>query len=216
MTAFGDPAGWAERFRSFDVRFLECVDAIWPECRSVLPDQPHEDAITFNLVEMLWKDSRIRALFHWIEYHYEPSGRMPGGRAYPKGQIDMVLFLDRERGRYLAYECKRLNVKGADGTRSLAVPYVMEGMLRFVREQYAENLPVGCMLGYVLDGKVSPAQKKIYEAINSRKSDIGITGEPVREKPIGRMKRFSSCHVRAGSGKEIEIRHALLPFPVQS
>lgn len=212
MTVFGDPAGWAERFRSFDVRFLECVDAIWPECCSVLPDQPREDAITFNLVEMLWKDSRVRALFHWIEYHYEPSGRMPGGRAYPKGQIDIALFLDRERGRYLAYECKRLNVKGADGTRSFAVPYVMEGMLRFVREQYAENLPVGCMLGYVLDGKVSLAQRKIYGAIKENRNPIALTKGPVEKKPLGVAKRFSSYHIRTGSGTEIEIRHALLPF----
>lgn len=65
-------------------------------------------------------------------------------------------------------------------------------------------------------GRCQRTQGKIYGAINSKRRDIGLTGESVREKPIGCIKRFPSCHVRTGSGKEIEIRHALLPFPVQS
>ena len=212
MTAFGDPAKWVNSFRSFDDRFLECVTEVWPKCRSVLPDQPHEDDITRSLVNLLSKQVRARQLFHWIGYHHEPFKQTLEGKIESTGEIDIALFLDQERERYLAYECKRLNVKRNGGTRSLAVPYVMEGMLRFVREQYAENLPVGCMLGYVLDGKASAARLKIHEAIGKKKNCIGLIGKLVRKKPLGNVKRFSSRHIRTGSETEIEIRHALLPF----
>ena len=212
MTAFGNPAEWAEKFRSFDVQFLECVTAVWLECLSRLQNQPLEDEITTNLVDLLEKNPLARLMFHWIEYQYEPFGRMSGGKAYSKGRIDIAVFLDRERERYLAYECKRLNVESNGSTKSLAARYVMEGMNRFVTEQYAENLPVGCMLGYVMNGKVSVAQSKIYAAIRDESNRIGLTKGPVEEKPLGDVKHFSSHHIRTGSGTEIEIRHALLPF----
>lgn len=212
MTAFGDPAGWAEKFRSLDVQFLECVTVVWPECLSRLQNQPLEDEITINLVDLLETNLRARRIFYWIEYQYEPFGRTSGGEAYSKGRIDIAVFLDRERERYLAYECKRLNVKSDGGTKSLAAQYVTEGVSRFVTEQYAENLPVGCMLGYVMNGEVSVAQSRIYAAIKDKRNRIGLAGEPVEEKPLGDVKRFSSRHIRTGSGTEIEVRHALVPF----
>ena len=49
---------------------------------------------------------------------------------------------------------KRLNVPRDDGRRSLTKEYVMDGLSRFTTGQYSENLPVGFMLGYVLDGDV--------------------------------------------------------------
>ena len=212
MTAFGNPAEWAEKFRSFDVQFLKCVTVVWPECLSRLQNQPLEDEITTNLVDLLETNPQARQMFYWVEYQYEPFGRMSRGKSYSKGQIDIAVFLDRERERYLAYECKRLNVKSNGGTKSLATRYVTEGVNRFVTEQYAENLPVGCMLGYVMNGKVSVAQLKIYTAIKDKRNLIGLTKGPVEKKPLGNAKRFSSHHIRTGSGTEIEIRHALLPF----
>ena len=161
----GNPAAWTERFRSLDVRFLERVTAVWSECLASLPSEPVEDAITINLVNILSKDRRARRLFHWLEFHFEPFGFTPDGMAYSKGEIDMALVLDGERERYLAYECKRLNVVRNGKRESLASRYVKEGLMRFVTEQYAESLPVGCMLGYVMDGDVSGAQSGIFAAI---------------------------------------------------
>ena len=209
----GDPTTWTERFRSLDILFLQCVVAVWPECLDKLQSQPEEDSITINLVDLLSKDQLARRLFHWIEFHYEPFGYTPQGKAYSKGEIDIALFLDRDRERYLAYECKRLNVTHNDKKRSLATPYVMEGIKRFVTEQYAENLPVGCMLGYVLDGNAQDAQSKIHAAIKSKKNDIRLKLGPRAEQPFGNVERFSSRHLRSNKGREIEIRHSLLPFP---
>lgn len=213
MMAVGDPTAWAERFRSLDIRFLERIVAVWPDCLAVLPSQPDEDTITVNLVNMLSKDRQARRLFHWLAFQYGPLGFTPEGMAYSKGRIDMALLLDRSRERYLAYECKRLNVVRNGRTSSLATPYVMEGLVRFITEQYAENLPVGCMLGYVLDGDVSAARAKVHTAINARKSEIGLTDGPEQDRPISSVNRFFSRHLRPASGQEIEIRHALLPFP---
>ena len=208
----GDPGIWADRFRSLDTRFLECVVALWPKCRKVLLDQPEEDTITINLVDVLLKDVNVRRIFYYIEYHYEPFGYTELGTGYSKGEIDLVVLLDQSRERYLAYECKRLNVSYDGKRHSLATKYVKDGVVRFVTEQYGEDLPVGCMLGYVLDGRVPEARLKVCAAIKVNKTLIGLVSEPVQQQPVGSVKRFSSRHNRVENGKEIEIRHAFLPF----
>ena len=210
----GDPSEWTARFRTLDVRFLERVVAVWPRCVEILPDNPHEDTITENLVAAISKDPQARRLFHHLEYHYEPFGYTPEGLAFSKGEIDMAVLLDRERDRYLAYECKRLNVPRNNGKESLATKYVTDGVRRFVTEKYAAGLSVGCMLGYVMDGNASDAQTKVLVAINSQRDNIGLMGKPKRDAPLGSSPRFSSNHKRAPSGLHIEVRHTLLPFPL--
>ena len=209
----GDPTMWADRFRSLDIRFLECVVAVWPHCLAVLPGLPDEDTITINLVDILSKNPDARRLFHYLAYQHEPFGFTAEGTAYSKGKIDMALLLNQERERYLAYECKRLNVVHNGKKSSLATPYVMDGLIRFVTEQYAENLPIGCMLGYVLDGKVPAAKTKVHVAINANKCHIALTAGPEDDRSMGDVERFFSRHLRPANGQEIEIRHALLPFP---
>ena len=209
----GDPSAWATRFRSLDERFLERVMAVWPSCVAVLPDDPHEDTITENLVAKILGDPQARRLFHYLEYHYEPFGYTPEGRAFSKGEIDMAVLLDQDRDCYLAYECKRLNVQRKDGTRSLATEYVTQGVCRFLTEQYAAGLPVGCMLGYVLDGDAPAASTKVLAAIAAQQTKIGLVGDPERRPSIGPSRRFSTRHERGADGCGIEVRHALLPFP---
>ena len=102
---FGDPAVWLNRFRSLDSRFLQRLIAVWPTCVARLPGQPNEDQITLNLVDILSKDHKVRRLFYWIEFQFEPFGYTSGGLAYSKGKIDMALLLDKERERYLVLNC---------------------------------------------------------------------------------------------------------------
>ena len=208
----GDPAAWADRFRSFDEWFLERVAAVWPRCLAVLPDRPDEDTITTNLVDLLLRDSAVLRQFHWIELQYVPLGHSPQGAAYSMGRIDVAVILNQDRDRYLAYECKRLNHVREDGRRrSLAGEYVTEGLSRFVTEQYSENLPVGCMLGYVLDGDAAYAASSVREKITACGREIALIGQPKDEAVVGVATRFSSRHRRQGDG-EIEVRHALLPM----
>jgi hypothetical protein len=205
----GDVQAWADRFVTFDDRFLERIVAVWPLCMAVLPGQPGEDRITINLVDLLAKDAIVRRLCHWIEYQYEPFGLAADGSRYSKGKIDIGVLFDRERDRYLAYECKRLNVISPGGRSSLATVYVTEGMMRFMTEQYAEGLPVGCMLGYVLDSDVSFARDRVEGAIAAH-APLQVLSGPTPMAAIGIASRFGTRH-RRGSTAEIELRHALLP-----
>jgi len=204
----GDIQKWADHFISFDDRFLKRIVAVWPDCMAVLPEQPKEDNITFNLVDLLGNDAVVRRLCHWVEYHFEPSGRAADGSKYSKGIIDMAVLIDREREHYLAYECKRLNVIHAGNRSSLASAYVTQGMMRFITEQYAEHLPVGCMLGYVLDGDVTFAQMRLAEAIGGH-APLALIDGPAPLAAVETIKRFRTRHIRP-AGSEIELRHALL------
>ena len=71
----------------------------WPKCRKVLLDQPEEDTITINLVDVLLKDVNVRRIFYYIEYHYEPFEYTELGTGYSKGEIDLVVLLDQSRER---------------------------------------------------------------------------------------------------------------------
>ena len=210
--AAGDPTAWAGRFRSFDEWFLERVVAVWSRCLAVLPPRPDEDTITANLVNLLQRDPDTRHRFHWIEFQYEPFGYTPEGTAYSRGKVDMAVILDQDRDTYLAYECKRLNERRDDGRRSLATAYVMDGLSRFTTGQYSENMPVGCMLGYVLDGDVAYAATTVRATILARRQDVALVVEPRDDSAIGAATRFYSCHRRASDNGAIEVRHAMLPM----
>lgn len=209
----GDPGYWASRFTSIDERLLSRIIALWPQCLAVLPQNPEEDVITLNLRSLLTKDAEARLIFYYLEYQFEPEGFTPDGLAFSKGQIDLAVLLDQGCTRYLAYECKRLNVYYNGSRQSLATPYVNEGLKRFITEQYAEGLPVGCMLGYVLDGDVDFARKRVHAAINTSKSAIGLTSGPDGLSALAGVRRFSTDHTRPTSGESIHVRHSLLPFP---
>ena len=210
----GDPSYWAAKFRRLDIRFLERVVALWPRCLAALPPNPHEDTITICLVNIVSRDPEARRLFHELAFHHEPFGYTVEGWAYSKGEIDMALLLDRERERYLAYECKRLNVTVSGKWQSNATLYVEEGVARFVSEKYAAGLPVGCMLGYVMDGNVSKARTKVQASITSHVDEIRLAWGPMCDQPLGTAGRFSSGHYRVSTGAPIEIRHTLLPSSV--
>ena len=125
------------------------------------------------------------------------------------------MLLDQERERYLAYECKRLNVISGGKWRSLATQYVKDGVARFVSEKYAADLPLGCMLGYVMDGEINTARAKVHASISSLRDEIGLAWGPIDNEPLGTTERMSSGHRRVSDGATVEIRHALLPFGIQ-
>ncbi len=208
--ALGDSQAWASHFISVDERLLERIAFIWPTCVAVLPTQPKEDEITLNLVDLLWKDPVVRRICYYVEYQFETFGILPNGAKYSKGIIDMAVLLDQERERYLAYECKRLNVIHSGKRSSLATAYVTEGMMRFISEQYAEGLPIGCMLGYVMDGDTPFAMKQLANAISSQRTLRLISG-PTSIAPTHDIERFLTTHTRT-TATTIEFRHALLPY----
>src|SRR4051812_47614527 len=174
----GDPQDWTDRFVTFDERLLTRILHVWPLCVALLPGQPEENDITINLVDRLWKDAVVRRMCHYVEYHFEPWGIDANGAKFSKGQIDIGILLEQDRDRYLAYECKRLNVVNAGTRSSLATRYVTDGMMRFLTEQYAAGLPVGCMLGYVMDGDLPFALKQVSKAIGDNERALALMFGP--------------------------------------
>jgi hypothetical protein len=83
--------------------------------------------------------------------------------------------------------------------------------MRFMTEQYSEGLPVGCMLGYVMDGDLPFALNQINAAIAAQKVPLGVLTGPTSGQPITGIERFSTRHQRANKS-HIELRHVLLPF----
>lgn len=207
----GDGGAWLDHFRRYDERLLERICVILPACIAALGDNPQEDDITLNLVGRFHHDAGVRRLFHHWEFHFEPHSKGADGAYFSKGQIDFAVFWDLDRERYLAYEAKRLNVKSRSGTTSLATPYVKEGVVRFVTEQYSQGLPLGCMLGYVLDGNLGVIPGKLKKALNDNQTLVGLVSGPTALPSIGSSHRFETDHDRQNDGGRINIRHALVP-----
>lgn len=207
----GDTQAWKARFITLDERLLGRILHVWPSCLALLPGQPEEDTITINLVALLSQDTVVRRICHFVIYQHEPFGTHPSGAKFSKGKIDFAIVLDQERERYLAYECKRLNVIHGGTRASLATRYVKDGMMRFLTEQYAQGLPVGCMLGYVMDGDLSFALTQVNSAIDAHNAPLGnIDGAPSNQAVSG-IERFLTLHQRANKSI-LELRHVLLPF----
>ena len=217
----GDKRAWISGFRTYDQRFLQSVMQVWHTAIAILPDDSCEKAITAALVLGLRSDPKTRALFHYYDYEFVPlaltEGRVVGLRA----QIDLAVIIDQECSIYVAYECKKLNVRRADGARrSQSGDYVgvpnrrsrspINGMMRFVTERYAKDLPVGGMLGYVMDGDLRWAYTRVKAKMRSCKSALGLQEPPRGMSPIQGARRFVTEHMC--NGRSMEIRHALLPF----
>ena len=207
----GSADDWAGHFKRHDERLLERICEILPICIAAMPKNPNEDDITINLLDRFYLDAVIRKLFHNWEYQFEPRGHDENGVAYSKGKIDFVVFWDQDQRKYLAYEAKRLNVMTKSGSiSSLATAYVTQGLVRYVTEQYSEGLPVGCMLGYVLDGNIASVKPKIEKAVADNSELIGLLSGPDDLPAIASATRLTSDHQRQNEGGNITVRHALI------
>jgi len=82
-------------------------------------------------------------------------------------RIDFVYFKIWQKQRFQCYmEAKRLKEKDSDLKRA----YIKEGMGRFISEKY----PIGCMLGYLVEGKTDETIKGINSLLEKyqRSSEI--------------------------------------------
>ena len=205
----GEQLGWKAEYRRRDALFLRFVMEVWWQVAARLPTDALEDTITKTLVDRLDAGTRARALFY-CDYQFVPMERTRDGSLGADRFIDIAMIMDNDRSRYLAYECKRLNVRREGARRSQARSYVSDGMMRFVTGQYAAGLPVACMIGYVMDGDLTFAYARIKATIGQNRSALRLQDGPADEPPLDAMARFVTTHQR--NGDDIELRHTLLPF----
>lgn len=126
----------------------------------------------------------------------------------PIGYLDIcLLFVTGADKLYLAMECKRLNVVRANNRRATrAYEYVEDGMMRFVRGQYSSGLPLGAMVGYVMDGDVETAYAAVRRQIKRHAQHLLCV--PALFHDVKRPEHFSTAHQRPHV--PIELRHLLL------
>lgn len=210
----GSNSLWVERFQALDDEVMRGVAYVWWDVVGRLPVQPKENQITMELVDSMFLWARRNGLH--VEYQFVPFERGADGTIYGSRFVDMaVTAKGYVRSHYLGYECKKLNVKRADGARrSEARDYVDKGMMRFVKGKYARDLPLGCMLGYVMDGDVQWAYTKVTAAVMSHGQALGVQGSPQPAPSIDTIQRFVTQH--RGDDRSLEMRHALLPFAGKS
>ena len=125
-----------------------------------------EDSITFRLAGRIKNDPEFRQLPYDVDAQYWLIG-LHGERL---GRLDLH-FKHRHSSRdYFAFEAKRLHVQYPGGKRSTEYPtYVGDaGMTAFLTGQYADGLPVGGMLAYVMDGLTDKAWLGLVKRIEAR------------------------------------------------
>lgn len=205
----GDGTNWLPSFKGYDARFIERLCHILPETVRSLGPNPQEDDITHNLRMRFHHDPALRRMFHSWETQFEPPGLAPTGKHIRDGIIDLVLFWSRDPTRYLAYEAKRLSVAMPSGFQALSGKYVSDGLARYVTEKYAEGLPFGGMLGYVLDGNLPAASDRIGQVLAKKSTTLALRAGPENLPVIGTALRFQTQHVRQ-NGTEIDVVHSLV------
>lgn len=191
----------------------EAIDAAWPMCIKPLQakknEMTHEDHITMHLVKALRRTKKVPGR---IEYQQDLLFEDPSGNVSQPSSIDFVLTVGDDEDVYLAYECKRLNVPYAARVRNLCVPYVEEGLMRFVTGQYSDGLPMAMMIGYVMNGDNDRARRGLRKVMKVRTAALGLTAELDYPSLPGTPTRFRSTHT-CRPGHSMEVEHHLLPWP---
>ena len=206
----GNPTNWLSRLQDVEERIMGRVAAIWPSCTEHISETDFEDHITRVLVRRLQRDKKTRTIGYPDRKELLEDEPHLGD---VRGEIDFAVSLGGEPEVYLSVECKVMNTLKYGSRHSLAGTYVEDGLMRYVLEQYADFLPVGAMLGYVLDGDTSFAKSQIVKALEKREymvrpvPESGVTDLP----DIDIIRRFSTRHLRSRGG-DIEVRHSLLPY----
>ncbi len=204
----GNPSAWIESFQDIHIQLVEIIRAVWPSCAGHFNPQSKENKITDQLALTLQRHPQSRSRWRVVP-QYKLLDSDTNGDVVTKGFIDFVVFFNWEQETYIAYECKRLNVQFPSGSQTLADKYVDEGMMRYVSAQYAQGLPFGVMIGYVLDSDTPKALNMVKLQIK-KKNRILLCSQPTDLPAVSFIQRFSTVHDRPT--QKIEIEHLLLPL----
>jgi hypothetical protein len=140
------------------------------------------EKIEANTKRLKWNITPFR------EFYLPHKGKKVKGFANKLPRIDLRMSNISGKLEYKYFcEAKRLNEKDSKLKRA----YINEGMDRFISEKY----PMGCMLGYLLEGKITETIKGINSLLEKDK----------REKQILTLKSnkliktcYKSSHLKIG------------------
>ncbi len=218
----GDSTVWRQRFIDVHDKLLARIAVVWPRCAARFEAVTIENSMTDQLVLALQRDPVAKDFL--IVPQLKLLDKDQRGDVVTKGFIDIAVFFNLDNSVYVAFECKRLNVRYEGGRHSLAGKYADEGLMRYISAQYARALPLGAMLGYVMDGDVDWVLVQLGAAFRARKKKLCLHGSLTAahsHRPLGGrasivtvvfLRCFQTRHRRPGESVPFEVRHALLPL----
>jgi hypothetical protein len=208
MNLIGAPDEWIDLIDDMVPDILDLVIATW-EAMPPPANDAREDPTTEELCLRLRQNRNSSELPFRIDIQMveldpeggEDQGRMDIAFSPPVPREDI----------YFCLECKRLNVTQKNGKiRSYASEYIVHGMMRFVRGQYAKSVRHGGMLGYVLDGDIIKAMKNVASNIKKRFEDLEMESPGEMQLSSVRPKQSNlkeTHHKRKHSPDIFQIHH---------
>lgn len=207
MSFGGDPTAWLDLIESQVPAILRLIVSTWEEMPPLPPDAL-EDPTTEALCRALRKNRNSASLPFRIDIQMVELDPAAG---QGQGRMDVAFSpMVPHEAYYFSLECKRLNIVIQGRRRSLATEYVTQGMLRFVRRQYGDQVRHGGMLGYVLDSQIDLAIQSVQTAIMSRGHDLMMDGNAalLRSSFVPEIERvFETSHRRSGTVDPFLIHH---------
>lgn len=211
MTAYGSTDGWVDLIESFLPQILDLIVNTWASMPTLAPDareDPTTEAFCRRLrISRTAQELPLRIDIQLVELNAEAED--------DQGRMDIAFSpMVPSEDIYFCLECKRLNAATAHGTRSYATEYVTHGMLRFIRGQYARNVRIGGMVGYVLDGNVGEAILGISAAMRRREVDLGMTSPATIQRSAvvpGNAEVRETHHTRPANQSRFIIHHLFMP-----
>ena len=210
MTHIGSLAEWADLLDSQVPDILNLIIETWEEMPPPAANAK-EDPVSEALCRML-RQSRNRCD---LPFRIDSQmAELDPAAGEDQGRMDIVFSPPVPRENiYFCLECKRINVRHADGVRPYFVEYVRFGMLRFVRGQYSSVVRHGGMLAFVLNGDVPAAMTGVEDNIKALHRELGMDPpgvlQPSSVMPTDTRVR-ETIHRRLHSAASIMIHHLFM------
>ena len=215
----------ADEFNPFQADYLaeilEAVAVAWQQMPK--PKRPEiENKITRRLVGWLLNAPDF---IDQLPFDVVPQYEILGLHGEILGRLDIYFKHRQSRRDYLALEAKRLHVTYPGGGVSTEYPtYVgAEGMTAFVEGPYSKNLPVGGMLGYVMDGDTGKAWDGLAARIEDRRDALCLSVDSkLSESPLAHTVGKGMAGTWLGETlhdlktHSLRLFHLLLPLKVDS
>ena len=207
MSFGGDPTAWLDLIDSQVPEILRLILSTWEEMPPLSPNAL-EDPTTEALCRALRKNRTTASLPFRIDIQMVELDPAAG---QDQGRMDIAFSpMVPHEAFYFCLECKRLNVFTRGRRRTLGTEYVTQGMQRFVKRQYGDQVRHGGMLGYVLDSRVDLAINAVQTAIRAGQDDLGIAGEAAlrRSSFLPEIEHvFETAHVRDEAASQFLLQH---------
>lgn len=181
MAVGGNISLWADTFPDNLLPVvLDLIVQSWPAVLPVASDAK-EEPTTRRLREVLRREKDLRQLPFTI---WPESSETDPTSGKETGRIDLRFLHGYREDVYLSFECKRLYYLTASGrTEANVSEYTgKDGMLCYVSQQYSKGLPHGGMIGYILNGSLSRAKKRVEKSIDRNRVKLKLKAGTLLEK----------------------------------